>query len=88
MTVAELHPLIIELMHAVHQHSSTNMMDAANLSIVLCPNLIHDPKMPEEGEMPDLIGEPYVPRVPPAPMFPIVRFWIEYYPDIYDGQAG
>jgi Rho GTPase-activating protein 1 len=81
-------------MHEVSLRSSTNLMDAHNLSIVLCPNLVSGSSPTKDVMMCTLPGGPTLhPAQSPAPAPPapgrttlgmIVKLCIQRYYEIFD----
>lgn len=85
---------VLHLMHEVSLRSSTNLMDAHNLSIVLCPNLVSGSSPTKDVTMCTLPGGPtlHPAQSPtPAPSAPgrttlsmVVKLCIQRYYEIFD----
>ena len=81
-------------MHEVTLHSSTNLMDAHNLSIVLCPNLVSGSSPTKDVAICTLPGGPTLHSTqPPAPatsapgrttLGMVVKLCIQRYYEIFD----
>jgi len=85
---------VLHLMHEVTLRSSTNLMDAHNLSIVLCPNLVSGSSPTKDVMICNLPGGPTLhPAQPSAPAPPapgrttlgmVVKLCIQRYYEIFD----
>ncbi|EIM81513.1 RhoGAP-domain-containing protein [Stereum hirsutum FP-91666 SS1] len=61
---------VLHLMHEVSLRSSTNLMDARNLTVVLCPNLVQSPSPARDVMMCAVPGAPSFSTHSPSPASP------------------
>lgn len=86
--------MVIDLMHEVSLRSSTNLMDAHNLAIVLCPNLLSGSSPAKDIAICSLPGGPALhPELSTSARSPargqttlsmIIKFCIQRYYEIFD----
>jgi len=86
--------MVLDLMHEVSLRSSTNLMDAHNLAIVLCPNFISGSSPAKDIAICSLPGGPVLhPELSPSTqslpqgqttLSVIIKFCIQRYYEIFD----